>query len=133
MEIYMRKQIEVLVLDDEAIVCERLEDYFKKKKIAVETFVDPHKALKRLNEKTFDVIITDIKMKGPSGIDVLVTVKKEGYKSEVIIITGYGSFETFREAEFVGAYEFISKPFQMSHLYNLVIKAAKKARKRSKH
>jgi DNA-binding NtrC family response regulator len=127
----MGKKIEVLVLDDEAIVCERLEDYFKKKDIAVESFMDPLQALKRLKEKTFDVIITDIKMKGPTGIDVLVTVKKEGYNSEVIIITGYGSFETYREAEFVGAYEFISKPFQMSRLYNLVIKAAKKARKHS--
>ena len=127
----MGKKIEVLVLDDEAIVCERLEDYFKKKDIAVESFMDPLQALERLKEKTFDVIITDIKMKGLSGIDILVTVKKEGYKSEVIIITGYGSFETYREAEFVGAYEFISKPFQMSRLYNLVIKAAKKARKHS--
>jgi DNA-binding NtrC family response regulator len=127
----MRKQIEVLVLDDEAIVCERLEDYFTKKEIVVETFTDPVKALERLKEKTFDVIVTDVKMQGPSGIDVLVTVKREGYKSEVIIITGYGSFETFRQAEFVGAYDFISKPFQMSNLYNLVIKAAKKARKHS--
>ena len=125
----MHKQIEVLVLDDEPIVCERLEDYLRKKAIAVETFTDPVKALERLKTKAFDVIITDLKMKGPSGIDVLVTIKKEKYKSEVIIITGYGSFETFREAEFVGAYDFISKPFQMANLHNLVIKAAKKARK----
>jgi DNA-binding NtrC family response regulator len=125
----MPKQIEVLVLDDEAIVCERLEDYFRKKEVAVETFTNPAKALERLKEKTFHVIVTDVKMQGPSGIDVLVTVKKEGYQSEVIIITGYGSFETFRQAEFVGAYDFISKPFKMSTLYNLVIKAAKKARK----
>jgi DNA-binding NtrC family response regulator len=127
----MRKQIEVLVLDDESIVCERLKDYFGKKEIAVETFTDPIEALKRLKAKTFDVIITDIKMKGASGIDVLVQVKKEGYRSEVIIITGYGSFENFREAEFVGAFEFISKPFEMSKLHKLVIKATKKARKHS--
>lgn len=127
----MRKQIEVLVLDDESIVCERLKDYFGKKEIAVETFTDPIEALKRLKTKVFDVIITDIKMKGASGIDVLVQVKKEGYRSEVIIITGYGSFENFREAEFVGAFEFISKPFEMSKLHKLVIKASKKARKHS--
>jgi DNA-binding NtrC family response regulator len=127
----MRKQIEALVLDDEQIVCERLKDYFEQKEIAVETFTDPVEAIKRLKTKTFDVIITDIKMPGPSGIDVLVNVKKEGYRSEVIIITGYGSFENYREAEFVGVYDFISKPFEMSKLYNLVIKAAKKSRKRS--
>jgi len=128
----MRKQIEVLVLDDEAIVCERLKDYLEKNGILVETFTDSVKALEKLKEKTFDVIITDMKMQGPTGMDVLVTVKKEAYRSEVIIITGYGSFETFREAEYVGAFEFISKPFQMSDIFNIVKKAAKKARKRSK-
>jgi DNA-binding NtrC family response regulator len=127
----MAKQIEVLVLDDEEIVCERLKDHFGKKGIAVETFTDPHLALERFKEKTFDVVVTDLKMPGASGIDVLVSIKKQAYKSEVIIVTGYGSFETYREAEFVGAYGFISKPFQMSELYNLVIKAAKKARKHS--
>lgn len=125
----MSKQIEVLVLDDEPIVCERLQDYLENKGVYVETFNESPKALERLAEKNFDVIITDIKMQGPSGIDVLVTVKEKSYKSEVIIITGYGSFETLRQAEFVGAYEYISKPFQMSDIYNLVKKAAKKKRK----
>ena len=125
----MGKQIEVLVLDDEPIVCERLEDYLKKKGMYVETFNQSQKALERLEEKTFDVIITDMKMQGPSGMDVLVTVRKKSYKSEVIIITGYGSFETIREAEYVGAFDYISKPFQMAEIFNLVKKAAKKARK----
>jgi DNA-binding NtrC family response regulator len=128
----MRKQIEVLVLDDEAIVCERLQEYLEKKGIVVESFTNSEKALEKLKEKTFDVIITDMKMQGPSGMDVLVTVKKEDYSSEVILITGYGSFETFREAEYVGAFTFISKPFKMSDIYDLVKKAAKKARRRSK-
>ena len=128
----MGEQIKVLVLDDEQTVCERLKDYFEKKGISVETYNEPQKALERLKEKTFDVIVTDLKMKGPTGIDVLVEVKKESYKSEVIIITGYGSFETFRQAEYVGAYDFIAKPFQMSEIYKLVKKAASKARKHSK-
>lgn len=128
----MREQIKVLVLDDEQIVCERLQDYLEKKGIYVETFNESKKALERLKEKTFDVIVTDLKMQGPTGIDVLVAVKKESYKSEVIIITGYGSFETFREAEYVGAFDFISKPFQMSEIYNLVKKAASKAHRHSK-
>lgn len=125
----MSKQIEVLVLDDEQIVCERLKDYLEKKDISVETYTESQKALERLTEKKFDVIITDIKMQGPSGIDVLVTVQKESYSSEVILITGYGSLETIRQAEYVGAFEYVQKPFQMSKIYNLVKKAAKKARR----
>ena len=84
----MGKQIEVLVLDDEPIVCERLKDYLEKKDILVETFTESIQALKRIEEKSFDVIITDLKMEGPTGIDVLVAVKKIAARAEVIIITG---------------------------------------------
>jgi DNA-binding NtrC family response regulator len=127
----MGKVAEVLVLDDEIIVCERLKDYLENKGMSVEIFTESQKALERLKEKTFDVIITDVKMQGPSGIDVLTIVKKESYKSEVIVITGYSSLDTFRQAEYIGAYEFIAKPFQLSEIHNLVKKAAKKARKNS--
>ena len=124
----MDKLIQVLILDDEIIVCERLKDYLEKKEMSVEVFTESQKALERLKEKTFDVIITDVKMQAPTGIDVLSTVKKESYKSEVIVITGYSTIETLRQAEFIGAFEFIAKPFQMLEIYNLVKKAAKKAR-----
>ena len=124
----MDKMIEVLVLDDEPIVCERLKDYLEKKGISVEIFTESQKAIERLKEKTFDVLITDVKMQAPTGIDVLTIVKKESYKTEVIVITGYSSIETLRQAEFIGAFKFIAKPFQMSDIYQLVKKAAKKAR-----
>ncbi|MEJ2721271.1 MAG: response regulator [bacterium] len=89
----MSQDIEVMVLDDEPIVCERLKDYLQKKGIAVETFNESERALNRLGEKTFDVIITDIKMKGPTGMDVLRAVKTGSLSTEVIIITGYGASE----------------------------------------
>ena len=128
----MGQDITVMVLDDEAIVCERLQDYLNKKGILVETFTESQKALNRLEEKSFDVIISDMKMEGPTGMDVLQAVKKGSYGTEVIIITGYGAYETFREAEAVGVFEYITKPFKMSDMYTLVKKAAKKARKHSK-
>ncbi len=128
----MSEKIEVLVLDDEAIVCERLKDYLEKKEISTETFTESQKALDRLKDKVFDVIVTDLKMEGPTGMDVLKMVKKNCYKSEVIIITGYGSFETLRGAKIVGAFDYIGKPFKMSDMYNLVRKAAKRAQKSSK-
>ena len=116
----MDKSIEVLVLDDELIVCERLKDYLEKKGISVEIFTESQIALERLKEKTFDVLITDVKMQAPTGIDVLTIVKKESYKTEVIVITGYSSIETLRQAEYIGAFKFIAKPFQMSDIYQLI-------------
>lgn len=125
----MSERIQVLVLDDEPIVCERLKDFLDKKGVLTEAFTDSKSALDRIKEKSFDVIVTDLKMEGATGMDVLLAVKKGGYPSEVIIITGYGPFETLREAETVGVFDYIAKPFVMSDLYGRIKKAAKKAKK----
>ena len=73
----MSKKIEVMVLDDEPIVCERVKNFLDKKGIATETYTDSQSALTRLREKTFDVIVTDVKMEGATGMDVLFKVKKD--------------------------------------------------------
>jgi DNA-binding NtrC family response regulator len=99
--------------------------------MSVEAFSESRRALDRLKERSFDVIVTDLKMEGPTGIDVLLEVKRAAYQSEVILITGYGSSETLRQAEAVGAFDYIPKPFRMSDIHKLVKKAAKKARKGS--
>ena len=125
----MSEKMGVLVLDDEAIVCERLKDFLEKKGVTTETFTDSRSALDRIKEKSFDVIVTDLKMEGATGMDVLRAVKNGGYNSEVIIITGYGPFESLREAEAVGVFDYIAKPFVMSDLYGRIKKAAKKAKK----
>lgn len=128
----MTSKAEVLIVDDEEIVGERLRDYFEKKGMSVEAFTVSRDAIARLKEKTFDVIVTDIKMEGPTGMDILLQVKKEAPASEVILITGYGSFETLRAAEAVGAFDYICKPFKVEDVYKKVAKAATKARKRAK-
>ena len=128
----MATKAEVLIVDDEPIVGERLKDFFEKKGMSVETFTESLEAIKRLKEKTFDVIVTDIKMEGPTGIDVLLEVKKEAPASEVILITGYGSFETLRAAEAVGAFDYICKPFKVEDVYKKTAKAAAKAKRHAK-
>lgn len=128
----MGQEVEVLILDDEPVVCERLEDYLKKKGMSVETFTESTRALDRLKEKSFDVVVTDIKMEGPTGIEVLSRVKRDASHSEVILITGYGSFETMREAEAIGAFDYIPKPFKVEELFKKIEKAAARARKRAK-
>lgn len=125
----MSKKIEVMVIDDEPIVCERVKDYLEKKGITTETYTDSQSALKRIHEKTFDVIVTDVKMEGANGIDVLLKVKNGNQRSEVIIITGYSPFDSYLEAEAVGVSDYILKPFKMDDLYRSIKKAAKKAQK----
>lgn len=125
----MRSPYQVLVLDDEEVVCERLKAHLEKKGCEVEAFLESQAAIDRMASKSFDVVITDVKMEGPSGLDVLHFVRRENPATQVIVITGYGSIESIREAEYGGAFEFINKPFTSKAIEALTLKAAKKARK----
>lgn len=129
-EMHVSKEIEVLILDDEPVVLERLGDYLQKRGLSVETFGTSLDALERLKEKTFHVVVTDIKMAAPDGIEVMVSVKKASPETEVIMITGFGSSETMRAAEAVGAFDYVQKPFNMEEVHKKIMKAAARADKR---
>lgn len=117
----------VMVLDDETIVGERLKPALEQEGFSVEVFTDSGQALERLRQTSFSVLVTDMKMRGPSGMDILRFVKEAAAPTQVIIITGYATIETSHEARALGAYHFIAKPFKMKDLVKLVVKASKEA------
>ena len=120
----MKKNISVMVLDDEPIVGERLRPVLEKEGYQVEVFTDSQMALNRLEEKSFQVVVTDLKMPGPSGLDVLRFLKEHERDTKAIVITGYATIERAREAEGLEA-EFVTKPFKLEQIVKLVDKAAK--------
>ena len=77
-------------------------------------------AIRLLAEAPFDVVITDIRMRGQSGIDVLRAVKQRQKHTEVIILTAYETLETAREAISLGASEYLKKPFDLDHIQKVV-------------
>jgi DNA-binding NtrC family response regulator len=115
----------VMVLDDEPIVGDRLRPALEKEGFTVEVFTESGAAIDRLKETQFRVLVTDMKMRGPSGMDVLRFVKEHAPATQVIVITGYATIETNREAEALGAFHFVAKPFKMKDLVKLVTRAAK--------
>lgn len=121
----MKKDVAVMVLDDEPIVGERLQPVLEKEGFRVEVYTDSREALNRLEEKDFQVLVTDLKMTGPSGIDVLRFLKDRNRDTESIVITGYATIESAREAEYLNA-QFVTKPFKLDHIVKLVDKAARK-------
>jgi pyruvate, water dikinase len=128
-EARMNSAPDVLVLDDEPMVGERLKDHLEKNGYAVEVFTESQQAIDRLAKKRFDVVITDLKMEGPNGLDVLQFVRGGRYGTQVIIITGYGSMESAREAEYRGVFEFVNKPFSLDAIEAVTKKAVRKSRK----
>jgi DNA-binding NtrC family response regulator len=116
---------DVMVLDDEPIVGERLKPALEKEGFQVEVFTDSGTAIERLKQKSFSVLVTDVKMRGPSGMDVLRFVKENTPTTQVIIITGYATIETSHEAEALGAVQFVAKPFKIKEIVRLVAKSSR--------
>jgi DNA-binding NtrC family response regulator len=114
--------IEICVVDDEPIVCNRLKPMLEKSGCRVEIFTDSKASLDRLSEKKFDILITDLKMKPPDGLELLHFTRNTYPETRVIIITGFATIETARDALKGGAVDFIAKPFHMSQLRDLILK-----------
>jgi DNA-binding NtrC family response regulator len=129
----MAGDIEILVLDDEPIVGARLKPSLEKIGYNVESFIDSKEALARLHQKRFDIIVTDLKMANVDGMEIHRSAKKLWPETAVIIITGFATMETAREALKSGVYDFIAKPFEISKLREVIQKAALSIRESRKN
>ncbi|MFH1123119.1 MAG: response regulator [Pseudomonadota bacterium] len=120
----MSKRLDVLLLDDEAIVGKRLKPALSKIGCDVEVFEDPKEALARIEQKVFDIVVTDIRMDDVDGMQVLARVIEKAPRTKVIMITGYAMMAVAREAMEKGAFDFISKPFKPDDLRKVIARAA---------
>ena len=84
-------KIQILVLDDEEIVGKRLKTALEKSDYDVEIFQDSRLAVARIAEKEFDIVVTDVRMEGFGGMEVLEHVLEKSARTKVILITGYAT------------------------------------------
>jgi len=120
----MENKLEVLLIDDEPIVGKRLQPALAKVGCNVEIFTDPREAVARFEEKEFDIVIADYRMEEINGIEILERVTVKSPRTKVIMITGYATLETAREALAKGAFDVIAKPFKPADLRSAIAKAA---------
>ena len=113
----------IQVIDDEAVIREGLSRILSSLDFQTETFASGHPAIERMQQTDFDLVITDLKMPGMSGLDVLKSIKILQPEVPVIIITGYSTVETAVEAMKNGAYDYIAKPFTPDQIIEKVNKA----------
>lgn len=106
----------VLVIDDEKHLLEVIKLGLEEDGYIVDGFYDPVKAVERFDEKDYDAVISDIRMPGMSGIEVLKYCKEQNPKVVVILITAYSSVESAIESMKAGASDYITKPFRMAEL-----------------
>lgn len=122
------RKTQVLILDDEPIVWKRLKPALEKAGYEVEAFTQSSNAMRRVAEKEFDIVVTDLKMEGIDGMAFMTEVKKRAPRTEVIVITGFATMETAKESFQKGVFDFLAKPFKRGELLEIVKKAEAKVR-----
>jgi DNA-binding NtrC family response regulator len=106
----MSAMSKVLVVDDDEVVRRSHLRSLSQLRCNVEGAWNGYEALRAMEQRAFDVVILDLRMPGMDGMTVLKTIKEKWPESEVIIITGYPSIETAKQAVRLGVYDYIAKP-----------------------
>lgn len=117
---------DILLVEDLQNPRKALSILLKNEGYTVDEAQDGQKALDKLKNQFFDLVITDLKMEPVDGMQVLKEVKNRYPTTEVIVITAYGTIENGVEAMKLGAYDYITKPFNNEEFLLLVKRALEK-------
>src|SRR3989304_2962034 len=108
--------VPVVVVADQAAIRESMVITFRREGYAVESAESGEEALDLLYRKPFDLVVTDLRLTGIGGLEVLRRTKELFPDTEVVVMTAYGTIEGAVEAIKAGAYDYLTKPFQPEEL-----------------
>jgi DNA-binding NtrC family response regulator len=114
------EKLRIFIVEDEKILRLSLADDLNDAGYSVQEFDDPIQALKAVKDEPPEVVITDIKMPQMDGFELLSKTKYANPGTSVIIMTAYDSLDSKLEAIKRGAYEYITKPFQVDEILRLL-------------
>jgi DNA-binding NtrC family response regulator len=119
----MKEDAKILVVDDEAIMRNLMLKILENEGYRV-TLANCHdEAINLLEKQDFQLVLTDVKMPGTDGFELLQEIKNRWPQTTVIVMTGYGDASSVKEALGMGADEYITKPFK-SHEISLIMERA---------
>ncbi|MCX7727757.1 MAG: response regulator, partial [Chitinispirillaceae bacterium] len=113
----------ILIVDDETSICEVVGQYLKKEGYVVLTASSGEEALEILRTHSIQMVISDIKMGGMSGVELLKHIKENGRMIPVLMTTGYPTLDTAIEALKLGAFDYMTKPFHLEEIGEKVKRA----------
>ena len=124
----MSDKASILVVDDERIAARNLEHLLKKEGYDLCTAQSGAAALALLEQRPFDVVLTDLRMEKVDGMQVLARCRTLHPDAEVILVTGYATTESAVQAMKDGAFYYIAKPFRLDEVRKVVAEAVAKIR-----
>ncbi len=110
----------ILVVEDRASLRRMLERALVEEGYKVVTAADGDEGIERLRDTAFDLVLTDLKLPGRSGMEVLAASRELDLPPPVVMLTGFGTVDTAVQAMKLGAVEFLEKPVEIDDLYDLV-------------
>ena len=110
------KGSKVLLVDDEVVFTTNMSKLLTNRGYRVTAVNSGDSAIQALEKENFDVVVLDLKMPGMDGITTLREIKKLGLFTETLILTGHGSIDTALEAIKLGAYDYLTKPYEIEEL-----------------
>jgi two-component system response regulator PilR (NtrC family) len=122
-----KSEFRILVADDDVMVRDVILKFLSEQGYSVITANDGHEALRYLRLEDIYLVLTDLRMPGADGLEILRTALQINPKIAVVILTAYGTLDTALEAVREGAYDYITKPFVMQQLLLIVRNAFKVA------
>jgi len=114
------KSAKILLVDDEVVFTNNVAKLLSNRGYQVKTANSGYEALAVLMDNHFDVMVLDLKMPGIDGIATIRDMKKLGLPTEVLILTGHGSIDMALEAIKLGAYDYLTKPCQITELVSKI-------------
>ena len=121
----MSKKISILIVDDESSVRDSLYNWFIEDGYHVACAEDAKVALSVLETENFDIVLTDIKMPGMDGLEMLKRIKTIKKDAVVIMMTAFATVDTAVQALKDGAFDYVTKPFDPDDLSHLIRNASK--------
>ncbi|ADG83751.1 response regulator [Thermincola potens] len=118
----MTKKVELLVVDDQMGVRRLLFEAFRQDDYNVELAGSGLEAIDKIKQKKPDVILMDMKMPGMNGLETLKEIKKLDFNPNIIMMTAYGEVDIVSEAMNLGVKEYVTKPFDINELREMVKK-----------
>ncbi|HLA82950.1 MAG TPA: sigma-54 dependent transcriptional regulator [Thermoleophilia bacterium] len=118
--------IRILAVDDEPDLRKLVRHALTQRGHDVRTAANGKEAMTLLGQEEFDVVLLDLRMPEIGGIQLLRWAREMGIESEIIILTGHADVDTAIEAMRLGAYDYLSKPFRLQEVEQVVVKAAEK-------
>ncbi|MEE9543345.1 MAG: response regulator [Thermodesulfobacteriota bacterium] len=123
----------VLVVDDDSSVRDSLEEFLTNKGYEVKTAADGQLAVSAVKNERFDIIVLDLMMPGLNGMEAFNSIKEIDPEPVVIIMTGFASLDSAIQAIRHGAYDYLTKPFQLDEFLVAVENASEKVFLREQH